>query len=78
MSILPTLVLGATLTGSVWAIWSTVRPQARRIVDLLVHGPVVTPTLPAPVPARSNLRNVSVRRMPSLPAPAQPALRAAA
>ncbi len=67
MAVLSILVFGATLLVSIYAIWATVRPQFHRIVDLLANGPVITPLLPVPVPARSNLRNVRVRAVTATP-----------
>lgn len=67
MAILSYAVFGATFVAAVWAIWATISPQYARIVDLLVNGPVVTPLLPAPVPARSNLRNVRVQGLAASP-----------
>lgn len=63
MAILSILVFGAAFAASVWTLWATIAPQADRIIDLLAHGPVATPLLPAPVPARSSLRNVTVREV---------------
>ncbi len=71
MAILSYAVFGATFAASVWAIWATIAPQFSRIVDLLVNGPVATPTVAAPVPARSSLRNVRVRGVVSSPRPSQ-------
>lgn len=67
MAVLSILVFGATFLASIYAIWATVRPQFHRIVDLLANGPVTTPMLPVPVPARSTLRNVRVRGMAATP-----------
>lgn len=61
MAIVAGLVFGVTFALSAWAIWSTVRPNFARIVDLLANGPVPSLSLPAPVPARSSLRNVRMR-----------------
>jgi hypothetical protein len=55
------LVFGGALSASVWAIAATVRPELDRIVDLLKHGPVATPSLPTLAPARSSMRDVRVR-----------------
>ena len=60
MTILSYSMFGATFVVSGWTIWATIAPQYARIKDLLVNGPVAAPMLPAPVPARSNLRNVRV------------------
>jgi hypothetical protein len=65
MTILSFLVFGATLSASVYAIWATVQPEFARIVDLLRNGPVATPLIAAPVPARASMRNVSSRSLPS-------------
>ena len=69
MTILSILIFGATLAASVYAIWATVKPELARIVDLLVNGPVAMPVMAAPVPARSSLRNVTVRSLPTARAP---------
>ena len=61
ITILSYAMFGAAFVASVWTIWATIAPQYARIVDLLVNGPIATPTLAAPVPARSNLRNVRVQ-----------------
>ena len=61
MAILSVLVFGGALTASSYAIWATVRPELARIVDLLANGPVATPLVSAPVPARNSLRSVRVR-----------------
>ena len=74
MAILSILVFGAALAVSAYVIYTTIRPELARIVDLLANGPVAMPTLVSPVPARSTIRNVRVR---ALPAARQP-LRAAA
>lgn len=66
-------LLFATAFGAAcWTIWATVAPQARRIVELLAHGPVEA--LPAPVTSRSGARGPLRRREVPRPAP----LRAAA
>ena len=64
MAILSILVFGTALAASVYAIWATVRPEVARIADLLANGPVATPVMAVPVPARSSLRNVTVRALP--------------
>ena len=75
MTILSILVFGAALSAAAYSMWATVRPEFARIVDLLTNGPVPSPMLAAPVPARSSLRNVTVR---SLPTPSRSPRRAAA
>jgi hypothetical protein len=55
------LVFGGALSASLWAIVATVRPELERIVDLLKHGPVLTPELVPAATARSSLREVRVR-----------------
>ena len=67
MAILSILVFGVALVAALCTIWATVRPELARIVDLLANGPVTTPLVMAPVPARSNLRNVRVRGLVSAP-----------
>ncbi|WP_294336659.1 hypothetical protein [uncultured Sphingomonas sp.] len=67
MAILSYAMFGAAFVASVWTIWATIAPQFSPIVDLLTNGPVATPTLPAPVPARSNLRNVRVQGVAASP-----------
>jgi hypothetical protein len=59
------LVFGGALSASVWAMIATVRPQMDRILDLLKHGAVARSALPAPAPARSTIRNVTVRSVRS-------------
>lgn len=63
MAIIAILTFGATFGLCAYALWSTLGAYRHRIVDLLINGPVAMPTLPAPVPARSALRNVTVRRL---------------
>ena len=67
MAILSYAVFGAAFAGAVWTIWATIAPQFARIVDLLTNGPVAAPRLPAPVPARSTLRNVRVQGVAASP-----------
>ncbi len=67
MAVMAFLVFGVALAASLWSIYATVAPRFGRIVDLLTYGPVAMPMLPAPVPARSSLRNVRVRQVGSSP-----------
>ncbi len=67
MAILSILVFGAGLAAAVYALVATVRPELARIIDLLANGPIATTTQPAPVPARSTLRNVTVRGVSPTP-----------
>lgn len=68
MAMVSVLVFGGALSAASWSMWTTVRPEMARIVDLLVHGPVVTPMLPVPVAARSMARAIRMRPVLS-PAP---------
>ena len=61
MAIVSFLVFGAALAVSIWALVATIRPEAERIVDLLVNGPALTPLAPALVPGRARVRNVTPR-----------------
>lgn len=61
MAVISYLVIGAIFALALWTLWTTLRPEMARIVGLLVDGPVLTPFLPVPVPARSTLRDARVR-----------------
>lgn len=63
MAVLSIFVFGTALAVSVWALLATIAPEAGRIADLLVNGPVSTPLLPAPVASRGGLRQVRVRQV---------------
>ncbi len=67
MAILSVMVFGGALTASTYAIWATVRPELARIGDLLANGPVATPLVATPVPARTSLRSVRVREVAMSP-----------
>jgi len=69
MAIVSFFVFGTALAVSAWVLWSTIAPQVERIVDLLVNGPVAAPAVPAPVAARSSIRDVRVRVVSSSRSP---------
>ncbi|SOB87833.1 hypothetical protein SAMN06297144_2970 [Sphingomonas guangdongensis] len=61
MSVISFIVFGAAFAAAVWTLVATAWPEAHRIADLLLNGPVVTPLAPALVPGRSRVRNVTPR-----------------